>query len=339
MRILFAPEEICGQMQLLVETFRQKGYFATAVTYEEPGFTEYVNDVNMGFNNRQPRLWRAFRQSLFAAWAVPNYDVFHFFFGRSLLNRRLDLPWLKRLGKNVLVHFHGSDIRNSDFFIYKSEFFSGELATPPPLQNPQQRKLLERWRRYADIILVSTPDLLRIVPEATLVQQAIDLSQWEYEPEPLGGNPQEIRILHAPTSRYKKGTDFVLKAIEELKSDGYPVKLLLVEGVPHNEVKQLYKTCHIGIDRVLDGAYGVLSIEMMALGKPVICYIDPELAHYYRPNLPIVSATPLDLTEKLKTLIDDQSLRNHLGQEGREYVEKWHDVEVIADQLLELYQK
>lgn len=338
MRILFAPSEICGQMQLLAEALRRKEHMATAVCYEQPSFTGYVNDVNMGFNGRQPRLWKAFRQGLFAAWAVPNYDVFHFFFGKSLLRRGMDLPWLERLSKKVLVHFRGSDIRSSSFFEYQKRRILGDPTTSPPLQSPQQRRCLERWRRYADDILVSTPDLLRIVPEAKLVQQAIDLSQWEYEPEPPDSNPQEIRIVHAPTVRYKKGTEFVQKAIEDLKSEGYSVTLVLVEGMPHREVKRLYRTCHIGVDRLLDGWYGNVSIELMALGKPVICYIDPELAHH-RPDLPIVSATPLDLAEKLKTLICDQPLRNHLGQQGRAYVEKWHDVNIIADQLIEIYQK
>jgi glycosyltransferase involved in cell wall biosynthesis len=337
MRILFAPEEIGGQMQLLSEALRRRGHMATAVCYDEPSFAGHINDVNMGFNDRQLRLWRVFRQCLFAAWALQTYDVFHFFFGKSLLPAGLDLPWLKRLGKKVLVHFRGSDIRSSSLFQYQEKRLLGEPATSPSLQSPQQRRCLERWRRYADAMLVSTPDLLRIVPEAKLIQQAIDLSRWEYKPEPLDSNPQEIRIAHAPTVRYKKGTEFVLKTVDELKSQGYPVTLVLVKGIPHSEVKRLYQTCHVGVDQLLDGWYGNVSIELMALGKPVLCYIDPELANH-RPGLPIVSATPLDLAEKLKTLICDQPRRRHLGQQGRAYVEKWHDVNVIADQLTELYQ-
>ena len=207
MRILFAPTEVAGQMQLLVEALRRRGQMATAVCYEQPSSMHRINDVHTGFDGLQPRLWRAFRQSLFAAWAVTNYDIFHFFFGNSLLPAGLDLPWLKRLGKKVLVHFHGSDIRNSRLFQYEENIVLGKPATSPPIQKPWQRRSLERWRRYADVMLVSTPDLLRIAPEAKLVQQAIDLSQWEYQPEPPDSSPHEIRIVHAPTDRNKKGTN------------------------------------------------------------------------------------------------------------------------------------
>ena len=87
--------------------------------------------------------------------------------------------------------------------------------------------------------------------------------------------------------------------------------MLLVEGRPHDEVKQLYNTCHIGIDQVLNGWNGNVSIEMMALGKPVVCYIDPELVKH-RPELAIISTTPMNLAEKLKTMVCDQLLRRQL---------------------------
>ncbi len=338
MRILIAPHEICGQMQLLAETFRCRGHMATAVSYEQSSYLEWVNDINMGFNDHQTRLLRVIRQGLFTAWTVPTYDIFHFFFGKSLLPMGLDLPWLKRLGKKVVVHFRGSDIRPKSFFEYQKKHFLGDTTLAYPLQSPQQRHMLNRWQRYADFMLVSTPDLLRIVPEAKLIQQAIDLSQWEYELEPPDGSPQEIRVAHAPTARNKKGTELIIKAVETLKSRGYPVTLVLIEGVPHGEVKQLYRMCHIGIDRLLDGWYGNVSIELMAMGKPVLCYIEPELATHHRPDIPIVSATPLDLADKLEMLLLDQGLRRRLGEQGRAYVEKWHDANKIAEQLIELYQ-
>ncbi|MFC1932963.1 glycosyltransferase family 4 protein [Chloroflexota bacterium] len=336
MRILFAPTEICGQQQLLAKGFRQRDHVATSARFHLPPPGGHINDINLGFQ-QQSKLGRVLKQGLFAVWAAQNYDIFHFFFGDSLLPWRLDLPFLKRMGKKVFVHFRGSDIRNSLFFQFQEERFLGKQTTPPRLQTPQQHRSLKRWRRYADDIFVSTPDLLRIVPEAKLVQQAVDLSRWDYYLEPLDVNPQEIRVAHAPHGREKKGTEFVIKAIDDLRAQGYPVKLVLIEDVPNNEVKQWYQACQIGVGGLLIGWYGNVSIELMALGKPVVSYIDPELAKY-RADLPIVSATPEDLADKLKPLIQDQLLRRRLGQQGRAYVEKWHDVNHIVDRLFELYQ-
>lgn len=340
MRILIAPTEIAGQMQLLAEAFRRKGHFATAVAYEQT--LKYVNDVHLNLKNGHGRASRGFKMLAFATWAVNNYDVFHFFYGGSLLPRNFDLPWLKRLGKKVIVHFRGADVLHYENFFgwQRDKLLGNDPGTVPPLQSPRQQQTLKRWRKYADRLLVVEPELLLTVPEATMIQQSIDLSRWEYTPEPADRTPSEVTILHGHVGSsmwsWKKGTDFIQKAIDELKSQGYPIRFEFVQGRPHNEVKAMYKTCHIGIDRVLDGWYGNISIELMALGKPVVGYIDPELRRH-RPDLPIVSATPTDLAEKLKPLICDQALRRQLGQQGRAYVEKRHDVNVIADQLLEIY--
>ena len=39
------------------------------------------------------------------------YDVFHFYYGESLLAARRDVPMLRRLGKRIIFHFLGCDIR------------------------------------------------------------------------------------------------------------------------------------------------------------------------------------------------------------------------------------
>ncbi|MFC1932955.1 glycosyltransferase family 4 protein [Chloroflexota bacterium] len=336
MKILFATHPIGVQMQLLAETLRRKGYMATAVCYDKPDCL--LNDVNIRYNDGQSRLRKAMRETLFTAWAVQNYDIIHFFYGgRTLLPKGLDLPWLKRTGKKVFVHFRGSDIRNRDFVFHPTEHFLGynDHSTPPPIQSPEQRKILGRWRRYTDGMFVSTPDLLEIVPEAKLVPQTVDLSQWDYQLEPLGESPEVIRIAY-PAS-INKGTEIIQRAIEDLKSRGYPVELVIIKDIPYREVAELYKACQIGIDNLLPlGWHGAISVELMALGRPVICYINPELASQ-RKDLPIVSATPRDLTKKLEALIRDRELRRSLGQQGRAYVEKWHDVNHIVDQLVEIY--
>src|SRR5690606_570959 len=73
-----------------------------------------------------------------------------------------------------------------------------------------------------------------------------------------------------------------------------------------HKIRELYEISDIGIDQVLYGWHGKVSVELMALGKPVVCYIDPELLKY-RPELPIVSATPTTLTSELEKLIANES--------------------------------
>ncbi|MBN2117172.1 MAG: glycosyltransferase family 4 protein [Anaerolineales bacterium] len=342
LKILFAPHEIGGQMQLMVEELRRRGHFATAATYSQEWFG-HVNDIHLNIDSVRGRLKRQLLLLSFTLWAAQNYDVFHFFWGESLygLGRfpHLDLWLLRRLGKKIFVHFRGLDVIDLAYFDYLRARTAGDNLPEPPINRPDQQRSLAHWRRYAHKMLVSEPDLLRVVPEALMVQQAIDLRYWK--PERSAPQSQQdgiIRIAHAPSMRRKKGTEFVERSVSELKEQGYPVELVLIEKVPFDQVKALYEFCDIGVDQVLYGWYGKVSIELMALGRPVICYIDPAWFHY-RTDMPIVNASTRDLTDRLRELVQDADLRKHLGKAGMAYVHRYHDIKIIVDQCLQLYQE
>jgi glycosyltransferase involved in cell wall biosynthesis len=54
-------------------------------------------------------------------------------------------------------------------------------------------------------------------------------------------------------------------------------------------------------------------------------------------KVPIVSATKDDLVEKLRPLVESFELRKRLGEEGRGYVERVHDLDKVADRFIEIY--
>ena len=343
-KILFAPHEIGGQMQLMVQELRHRGYFATAATYQQEWFG-HVNDIHLNLPHVSGKINRHLRLLAFTLWAAQNYDIFHFFWGESLygLGRfpHLDLWLLRRLNKQIFVHFRGLDIIDLAYFDYLRARTAGDHLPEPPINRPDQRRSLTYWRRYGDKMLVSEPDLLRVVPEAVLVQQAVDLDYWCPSPSQLVPQSEHdgiIRIAHAPSMRRKKGTEFVEQAVSQLQREGLKVELVLIERVPFHQVKALYESCDIGIDQVLYGWYGKVSIELMALRRPVVCYIDPQwLCH--RPDMPIINATPSTLTTHLRELVKDAGLRKRLGDAGIDYARRYHDVKVIVDQCLQIYQQ
>jgi glycosyltransferase involved in cell wall biosynthesis len=50
-----------------------------------------------------------------------------------------------------------------------------------------------------------------------------------------------------------------------------------------------------------------------------------------------VSATAATLRERLRSLVADAAERRRVGAASRAYVERVHDVEQIADRLLDVY--
>ena len=80
------------------------------------------------------------------------------------------------------------------------------------------------------------------------------------------------------------------------------------------------------------------TMEAMAFGKPVMCYIMPRVFEGgLSEECPIVNTNPDNLKEQLIKLITNPQLRHNIGIKSRAFAEKFHDVNKISGQLLEIY--
>ena len=142
-RILIAGNEIGGQMQLLAEKMRNRWYNASSCAYNND-FRGYQNDIRINGKGIRSALSRFF----FFIWAAIHYDVFHFFWGKSMWSfwrfHLLDLPVLRLLGKKVIVHFRGLDVIDIKHFDYLRERSRGTDKMPPPINRRDQRKKIKK---------------------------------------------------------------------------------------------------------------------------------------------------------------------------------------------------
>jgi glycosyltransferase involved in cell wall biosynthesis len=338
MRIVHAPQTISGMAGVMAKAQRELGADAQSYSFSS-GVFQYASDhqlSRLGPLARQVQtLWLAAKFSL-------TFDVFHLYFGESLLGPSLaDVPWLRRLGKKVFFYFCGCDVRDTKKTIASHEFSACHECWP--MHCSANRKEAQRVaREHADGVFVSTPDLLEFVESAQLLPQPIDLERFNSLRSKLlvstvPRTNDRVRIVHAPTNRLIKGTRYIEKAVEQLAADGLDIELVLVEGRPYEEALQIYNEADIGVDQLLIGAYGQFSIEMMALGKPVVCFIRDELRKYYPPSLPIISATPKDLIEVLREEVKGREKWTAIGDAGRAYIEQVHDAQRVAATALAAY--
>ena len=75
----------------------------------------------------------------------------------------------------------------------------------------------------------------------------------------------------------------------------------------------------------------------MASGKPVICYIRPDLQSLYENagcieagELPFISAMPTTIKQVLKDLLDHPETWEAIGRRSRAYTEKYHSLEAVG---------
>ena len=333
-RILHLPWNVGGNPLGLSRAERALGFDSDVAVLGGHEFG-YEADIDLGLGAREDLVAEA-RKAAFLLGAARRYDVFHFNFGRTLIHRlsgerlRTEIPWLKRLGKRVLATFQGDDAR-------------------PPSQNPfgpQDAEYLDLQRRFqparrelmlhnADRVFFLNPDLRRWLPGAEFRPYAsVDPGAIDVAPPPAR---EELVVAHAPSDRGIKGTEHVIEAVDSLRAEGVRLRLDLVEGASHDEAMRRFARADLGVDQLNLGWYGGFAVELMAMGRPVLCHISEEEPedNPFGDELPIVRVTAESLREELRALAADRDLRSRLGADGRSFVERHHDPRRTARANLE----
>jgi glycosyltransferase involved in cell wall biosynthesis len=305
LRVVHCPVNTAGVPWANVQALRGRGVDARLVVFNRYRLhpeADWSLERRGGFARRQLTQWSALLRLL------PSTDVFHFYFGLTLVPQSVQFPILRALRKKSVMHYLGSDIRSKA---------PDELA----------------FGKKAGAEVVGSYDAARWVPEAEVIPPGIDVRA--IAPSPPSDRARPV-ILHAPSSRRRKGTEHVLAACEGLDAD-----LLLVEGLHHDEAFERYREADIVVDQLNAGWYGLFAIECMALGKPVVTFLHGEAARRtedaFGLPVPIVSATKDDLRARLEPLVASAAERRRIGAASRAYAERVHDLEHVADRLLALY--
>ena len=89
----------------------------------------------------------------------------------------------------------------------------------------------------------------------------------------------------------------------------------------------------IVVDQLMLGWYGGFATEAMALGKPVVCFID-EATNPFGERLPIIRANPSTLKDQIRRLAAHPELRAQVGREGRRFVQDVHDPRLVAARVI-----
>jgi glycosyltransferase involved in cell wall biosynthesis len=305
LRVVHCPVNTAGVPWKNVQALRRRGVDAQLVVFNRYKLhpeADWSLERHGGFVRKQLTQWSAFLQLL------PRADIFHFYFGLTLVPQSLQFPILRALRRKSVMHYLGSDIRGK---------------TPAELA----------FGKNAGAEVVGSYDALRWVPDAEVIPPGIDVKA--IVPAPPSDRARPV-ILHAPSSRRRKGTEHVLAACESLDAD-----LVLVEGLHHDEAFERYRDADIVIDQLNAGWYGVFAIECMALGKPVVTFLHEEAVKRTEKALgapvPIVNATKDDLRVRLEPLVASAAERRRVGAASRAYAERVHDLENVSDRLLSLY--
>jgi hypothetical protein len=335
-KVLHGPKEIAGQVSLSVQGLREIGCVAHAAFPRHPFSYALQADIPVASSTR----WTyAADRLLKAARFAGRYDVFHYHTATSFVSSKLGFPdarFNRWLGKRAVVEFWGSDGRLPSVESERNPFFDGVVSRSEALT----RKQIETWAEITDgHAIVSDHSLDAHIgtyfPSIHIVGQRIDIQKYT----PIYPDPEKKRplVVHIPSHLQIKGTWYVRRAVERLKDRGRQFDYTELHGVSHDEAIEACSKADLVVDQLRLGSHGVFAVEAMSLGKPVVCYILPELLSTYPDNFPIINANPDSIEAVMDEWLHRPEERHHRGVQSRAYAARVHDIRAVASRLVRAY--
>lgn len=284
---------ICGIPNSIRDAQIRLGYVSKTISFDPDPYhiSDFDYDIPYSLGRTKSallRIWTLFK----IGW---KYDVFHFA-GNSLANG-MDIPFWKLLGKKIIIHYHGSEIRDK-----KQPYF----------------------HRFADATFTSTPDLIKFAPESIWLPNPISIGNY------MEATPIPNLITHAPSNPLLKGTSDIIKILNNISD----IKFNIISGVPYEEALEHYRKSTIVIDQIKIGWYGMVSLECMAIGTPVMCYISEDLKQYIQKPYPLFMTSKETLESDILFLLNNEEYKIEQIKSGKEYVSTVHNPDNIAKIIL-----
>lgn len=244
----------------------------------------------------------------------------------------LDKEKLK--AKRKFVYFHGSDCRNyGEQIIKDAKDVMGDFE-----------------------ILVSTPDLLALVPKENShwlpVARDFQAIKTKYGDNALDTDAlkgwAELRrrtvLGHAPTNLQLKGSATFYKVITEVIETIDEVEFQSIKDLPWDSCLRLLRTVNVLYDQHVIGSYGMVAVEASIFGAAVFCKLKPDAAAFleHEAGLKQPFIQWLD-DDELRTqsfmIAQDPKLQQEFGAKTNEFCHRLHDDVNVAARFMRILER
>ena len=336
--VMFAPTSIAGVGMRLAKWLKERGVHTTTVDYF-PSYLAYPADYTYNGKSKADALpFLDHTLQLAEKHDIICFDYgcsFKYFPGLGMPNYNedatVDQPYtdllpLKDKGKKIFFIYWGSDCFNSSSTHYRYLNYLGFNDIPhPPWQNRFQYNNIKAMEKLADAI-IAPAYFARVLPRTPPFWDiCCDLDMWK--PKTNYRN-QVNKVLTAPTSMHKKNYGLVQACLNSLTARHPEITPFCVQNQPNHLVPELYADADIGIDQA-SGGFGLLAVEMMALGLPVISNYEFAREGCWREEAPLLQFSNIrELYARLEECVQNPQALQAIGKKGREYVEAYHTTDV-----------
>lgn len=355
MKILFLGDYSTVHFYLAQE-MRKRGHYVTLVSSCDEKFLS-PDDIHLkrekGLFNSVTYLYRI----LSLLPKLRGYDVVQFINPHFFVLRSGKLNYfLKELRKNngsLFLSLAGNDT----FFVKAccegklfrfSEFRVGNDKTQMVTMDPEKEYgwLAREMEDYTKIFYDCLDGAMSMLPEYHMAAEPIlgdrvsytglplSLEGLEYTPLEIG---DKLKFLVGMRSgmQIQKGTAFLLKELRKIEKK-YPDKceVINVIDLPLNQYFDTIRSSHIVVDQLYSYSPAMNALDSMALGRVAASGAQPEFYDFIgeKELRPLICLDPLreDIFPEFEGYISDPSPLYEMSRQGRELVEKYNDVKIVA---------
>jgi glycosyltransferase involved in cell wall biosynthesis len=235
-----------------------------------------------------------------------DFDIYHFHGGIDFFR---DSRWVKKLsamGKPIICHYHGPDIRS--------------------------RGIIRDIDRLSSLNLTNEFDLLSLRPGLRYLPIPFDCSHLPDATE----KGERLRIIHTPSNPEAKGTHLIEPVMKRVMQERN-VECVVLTGCSHQRILEEKSRSHIAIEQIGNfggTGYGVNSLETLAMNMPTLTEFTPEYARFVTDH-PFVLVNKDTIYDALIRLIDNKEYRENIGGLGRAWVVNNHSYASVWKTMLE----
>ena len=309
--------------------------------YMAKGKSAVWNKCDYEVPDTRPPFLQAIKEIILFWQVVAKYEAVHLHFGHTMSRSGWELSFLKRLGRKIIIHYRGCEIRdyNVNSNLHPSMNICQQCDYDRSCLLPANKIRMSYVQKYGDTFLVTTPDLLDFAPSA------LHMPFFCPEDENIFSVSKEIRypkrplrILHWTNHPGIEGTGAIRLAVLNLQEKGYAVELVIFKGVSFDEIQKKLSDVDLTIGKMKMGYYANSQIEAMAAGVPTITWVRPELSTESLQESGFIFTHINNLEVTLEYLLNNPEEIEKKRCIARKSIQKLHNNLEIANKYRNLYQ-
>jgi len=324
---------------------------SVSVSFSKNKFYKWEYNYSITIENIYLRhLIRLFYGPLLLGYlATKNTNFWYIWSSGFLIDRDIEFKFLKKKNKKIFITFCGSDIRSikltnahardnkldthTHYMIYKH--------MQDPYYELEKQDLAMSADKHADIIFnFKICQMSYLKSKQYTFPYLIDKNKFKKDNQKFK-NLGIIKILHAPSSVFIKGTSLVRAAIKKLEIENYNFEYTELLNVPNQTVLDHLNLSHIALNQFYAFTPGYFGIEAMANHCAVLMSADPSIETGLPKNYEDawLITRYWEIYDNLKFLLDNPDKIKYYADNGYDFAYKNYTYEAVKEYLDKLFKE